>query len=775
MPSRLLIVGLGLIGGSLAAALRKAGFGASEKGAAGFGAAEGVTAGFGAAEKRAEILACDPDADEIARGIEMGLIDRGDTRLASLLEDVDLVVLAVPVLAMRQVMGELAAAGAVEQGLVITDVGSTKGAIREAAVEVFGGMPASLVLGHPIAGSEKSGVAAANPELYVGHKVILTPEPSTDRAALGSVRALWEAAGAEVLEMDVARHDEVLARTSHLPHLLAFSLVDTLARQDERLDIFRYAAGGFRDFTRIAGSDPVMWRDIFVANRDAVLHALDDFEAGVARLREAVEGGDTDAMLATFDRASHARHYFDSLLNQTSYQAEYQMQAQDQLRYRVSPGGGVTGRIRVPGDKSISHRSIMLGALAEGVTEVSGFLEGEDSLATLQAFREMGVAIEGPHQGRVTVHGVGLHGLKAPAGPLYVGNAGTAMRLFAGLLAGQSFDTELTGDHSLTKRPMGRVADPLREMGAVIETAEGGRPPMKIKGGQPLKGIDYDMPMASAQVKSCLLLAGLYAEGETRVREPAPTRDHTERMLNGFGYEVGREGDTCWLQGGGRLTAAPIDVPSDISSATFFLVAAAITPGADLVLEHVGTNPTRIGVINILKQMGADLRLENEREVGGEPVADLHIRYAPLKGIDIPVDQVPLAIDEFPALFVAAANAEGTTRLREAAELRVKESDRLKAMADGLSALGVENRLYEDGIDIVGRREGQGGDGPSYGGGRIDSLGDHRIAMAFSVAALRASGEIVIDDCANVATSFPGFVDLARRVGLTLAEEQEAS
>ncbi|MDR5865992.1 bifunctional prephenate dehydrogenase/3-phosphoshikimate 1-carboxyvinyltransferase [Halomonas koreensis] len=748
---RLLIVGLGLIGGSLAAALRDAGF-------------------------AGEILACDPDADEVARGVEMGLIDRGGTRLAPLLEGAELVVLAVPVLAMGQVMGELAAArGRASPDLVITDVGSTKGAVREVAEAAFGGLPANLVLGHPIAGSEKSGVAAADPRLYVGHKVILTPEAATDPRAVARVRALWEAAGAEVLEMAVARHDQVLARTSHLPHLLAFSLVDTLARQDERLEIFRYAAGGFRDFTRIAGSDPVMWRDIFVANRDAVLAALDDFEAGVGRLRRAVEAGDTDAMLATFDRASHARRYFDSLLNQTSYQAEYQMQAQGKRRYRVRPGGSVTGRIRVPGDKSISHRAIMLGALAEGVTEVTGFLEGEDSLATLQAFREMGVAIEGPHQGRVTVHGVGLHGLKAPAGPLYVGNAGTAMRLFAGLLAGQAFDTELTGDASLTKRPMGRVADPLREMGAVIETAEGGRPPLTIRGGQALRGISYDMPMASAQVKSCLLLAGLYAEGETRVREPAPTRDHTERMLGGFGYAVGREGDTCWLSGGGKLTAAPIDVPSDISSATFFLVAAAITPGADLVLEHVGINPTRIGVINILKAMGADLRLENEREVGGEPVADLHIRYAPLTGIDIPVDQVPLAIDEFPALFVAAANAEGTTRLREAAELRVKESDRLKAMADGLAAIGVDNRLYDDGIDIVGRAQGQGGEGPSYGGGRIDSLGDHRIAMAFTVAALRASDEIVIDDCANVATSFPGFVDLARRVGLSLDEEQEAS
>lgn len=767
--SRILIVGLGLIGGSLAAALRSAGFGASQ----------------GTAGLEGTLLACDPDPGEIARGIEMGLIDHGDTRLEAVIDGASMVVLAVPVLAMASVMKALAAClDRAAPDVVITDVGSTKGAIRDAAVAAFGRLPANLVLGHPIAGSEKSGVAAADPRLYARHKVILTPDPDTDPAATARVRTLWDATGAEVLEMDVARHDQVLARTSHLPHLLAFSLVDTLARQDERMEIFRYAAGGFRDFTRIAGSDPVMWRDIFIANRDAVLASLDDFEVGIARLRRAVECGDGDAMLATFDRASHARHYFESLLNQTSYQAEYQMQQHGKLRYRVSPGGGVTGRIRVPGDKSISHRAIMLGALAEGVTEVKGFLEGEDSLATLQAFREMGVAIEGPHQGRVTVHGVGMQGLKAPSGPLYVGNAGTAMRLFAGLLAGQAFDTELTGDASLTRRPMGRVADPLRLMGAEIDTADGGRPPLHIHGGQALTGITYDMPMASAQVKSCLLLAGLYATGETRVREPAPTRDHTERMLAGFGYDVHREADTCWLQGGGRLTAAPIDVPSDISSATFFLVAAAITPGSDLVLEHVGINPTRIGVINILQLMGADLRLENAHEVGGEPVADLHIRYAPLKGIDIPLDQVPLAIDEFPALFVAAANAEGVTRLRGAEELRVKESDRLKAMADGLAILGVEHTLHEDGIDVVGglvdgHNEGQGegssASSPHYGGGRIDSLGDHRIAMAFTIAALRASEEIVIDDCANVATSFPGFLDLARRVGLTLDEEQETS
>lgn len=741
--SRLLIVGLGLIGGSLAAALRKAGF-------------------------QGEIMACDPDAREIARGVEMGLIDGGSTRLADQAPGASMIVLAVPVLAMESVMGELATLNPALAGQVVTDVGSTKAAIRDAARKVFGHMPPTLVLGHPIAGSEKSGVAAANPGLYAAHNVILTPMPETDADALARVRTLWQACGARVLEMDVARHDDVLAQTSHLPHLLAFSLVDTLARQDQRLDIFRYAAGGFRDFTRIAGSDPVMWRDIFTANREAVLASLDDFEAGLARLRTAVENSDGDAMLATFDRASHARHYFESLLNKTSYQTEYAMQSQGQVTYRVCPGGSAQGSVRVPGDKSISHRSIMLGALAEGVTTVTGFLEGEDSLATLQAFREMGVAIEGPHQGRVVIHGVGMHGLKAPSGPIYVGNSGTAMRLFAGLLAGQAFSSELTGDESLTRRPMNRVAEPLRAMGAKIDTAEGGRPPLDIHGGAPLAGMYYDMPVASAQVKSCLLLAGLYADGETRVREPAPTRDHTERMLGGFGYKVEREGDTCWLNGGGTLTAGAIDVPADISSATFFMVAAAITPGADLTLEHVGINPTRIGVINILTLMGANLELINEREIGGEPVADIRVRYAPLKGIDIPVAQVPLAIDEFPALFIAAANASGTTRLRGAAELRVKESDRLQAMADGLSSLGVSHTLLDEGIDIVGNGDENIA---SYGGGRIDSLGDHRIAMAFAVAALRAADEIVIDNCANVATSFPDFIALATRIGMSLNAE----
>lgn len=439
------------------------------------------------------------------------------------------------------------------------------------------------------------------------------------------------------------------------------------------------------------------------------------------------------------------------------------------MQMTVQPGGTLRGEARVPGDKSMSHRSIMLGALAEGTTRVTGFLEGEDALATLDAFRAMGVAIERQGPGEVTIEGVGLHGLQAPDTALDLGNAGTGMRLICGLLAPQAFDSELTGDASLCSRPMGRVTQPLTAMGARIDTADGGRPPLRIHGGQSLQAITYEMPMASAQVKSCLLLAGLYCEGETRVTEPAPTRDHTERMLRGFGYEVNSDGPVVSLRGGGTLTACDIDVPADISSAAFFLVAASITPGSDVLLSHVGINPTRIGVITILRMMGANIEMLNEREVGGEPVADLRVRYASLRGITIPTEQVPLAIDEFPILFIAAACAQGRTVLHGAEELRVKESDRISAMAEGLATLGVTHEVLDDGIVIEGAAIAGEDNQPLYGGGTIATYGDHRIAMSFALAALRASAPVTVLDCAHVATSFPGFAGLASDLGLNIA------
>jgi len=729
---RLVVIGLGLIGGSFAKGLRERGL-------------------------CREVVGVDLDPQSRRLAVELGVVDRCEEQLAVACQGAALIQLAVPILAMEKLLGELAKLDLGDA--VLTDVGSAKGNVVRAARLAFGGMPARFVPGHPIAGSEQSGVEAANGELFRRHKVILTPLEQTDPQAVQLVDRLWRELGADVEHMQVEHHDQVLAATSHLPHLLAFGLVDSLAKRSENLEIFRYAAGGFRDFTRIAGSDPVMWHDIFLANREAVLHTLDMFRDDLDALRNAVDAGDGHHLLGVFTRARVAREHFSKILARRAYVDA--MHSND-LIFLANPGGKLSGRIRVPGDKSISHRSIMLGSLANGTTEVEGFLEGEDALATLQAFRDMGVVIEGPHHGRVTIHGVGLHGLQAPPGPIYLGNSGTSMRLLAGLLAGQAFDTTLTGDASLSKRPMNRVAKPLREMGAVIETGAEGRPPLTIRGGQRLTGMSYEMPMASAQVKSCLLLAGLYAVGTTSVTEPAPTRDHTERMLRGFGYPVAVDDNTASLESDHALTATHIEVPADISSAAFFLVAGSIAEGSELVLEHVGINPTRTGVIDILRLMGGDISLENQREVGGEPVADIRVRSAKLKGIEIPEDLVPLAIDEFPVLFVAAACAEGRTVLRGAEELRVKESDRIQVMADGLLTLGVKVEPTPDGIII---------DGGAIGGGEVYSHGDHRIAMSFSVASLRASAPIRIHDCANVATSFPNFLALAAQVGIRVAEE----
>ena len=405
----------------------------------------------------------------------------------------------------------------------------------------------------------------------------------------------------------------------------------------------------------------------------------------------------------------------------------------------------------------------MLGALAEGNTEITGFLEGEDSLATLAAFRRMGVNIQGPDDGRVMIEGVGMGGLREPSRALDLGNSGTSMRLLSGLLAGQRFAVELVGDESLSRRPMLRVTEPLARMGACIETGDEGRAPLLISPAKRLSGIRYEMPVASAQVKSCLLLAGLYADGETCLIEPAPTRDHTERMLTAFGYAVQRDGPKVCVEGGGRLSACRLEVPSDISSAAFFLVGASIAPDSDMLLEQVGVNPTRIGVLDILRKMGADIQVRNPRNAGGEPVADLRVRSADLKGIRIPADQVPLTIDEFPALFIAAACAEGETLLTEAEELRVKESDRIQVMADGLAALGVKVEVRRDGILIRGG---------AYRGGTVDSRGDHRIAMSFAIAGLRARGPIEIRDCAHVNTSFPGFCERAAAAGLAIQEHR---
>ena len=422
-----------------------------------------------------------------------------------------------------------------------------------------------------------------------------------------------------------------------------------------------------------------------------------------------------------------------------------------QINLRTSPVSFIRGDITVPGDKSISHRAIILGAIAQGMTSISGFLDGEDCMATLKAFRLMGVVIEGPVNQHVIIYGVGKYGLKKPDHIIDCGNSGTSMRLLAGLLAAQGFDSQLTGDESLLKRPMLRVAKPLTQMGADISSAEG-KPPLNIKGGNTLSGINYDMPEASAQVKSCILLAGLYAQGTTRITETGISRDHTERMLKTFSYPLSKKENTLIIHAEGECQGTEVSVPGDISSAAFFLVAAIITPNSNAIIRNVGINPTRTGIIDILKEMGADIRILNQRQYGEELVADLHVLHSPLVGINIPSEMVPLAIDEFPIIFIAAACARGQTVLHGAKELRLKESDRIGAMTDGLKQLGIEVEAFDDGLSIMGGL---------IQGGTVESRGDHRIAMSFAVAGDVANGPKIIRDCASVATSFPSFVTTA--------------
>ncbi len=753
------VIGLGLIGASMAQAIRDN-------------------------QLSTRIVAVDSHQPSLDAAIEQGLLDAGSSELNAVVAGSDLIIIATPVqvvpvifLAIKSAMdsGQLAA------DCIITDVCSTKVNVIESAQQVFAdfpvGLPIGLVPAHPIAGAEDSGYHARRSTLFINHSVIICELPTTTLTAIAKLRQLWEAIGATVISMNAEHHDSILAHTSHLPHLLAFNLVDQLASHNDNLDMFRYAAGGFRDFTRIAASDPKMWHDIFFANQTSIIGALDEYSDYLTNIRTLIINKDSTALMGLLGRAQAARRHFGHMLASTPYTDISAMSASYIISPKNNNSNTVSGVISIPGDKSISHRSIMLGSLATGVTQVTGFLEGEDALATLQAFRDMGVTIEGPDKGKLTIHGVGMNGLKPSKTPIYMGNSGTSMRLLAGILAAQNFDSVLTGDTSLNKRPMERIAAPLRQMGAVIQsTGTKGTSPLSITGrqkvGQPLQGIDYEMPVASAQIKSCLLLAGLWAQGTTCVTQPEISRDHTERMLSAFGYPVKVEGNRISVEGGGELTGGDIAVPADISSAAFFMVAAAISQDSELTLTQVGINPTRTGVIDILKLMQADITLSNKTYVGEEPVADITIRSSNLVGIKIPESLVPLAIDEFPVLFIAASCAQGRTVLTGAKELRVKESDRIAVMAEGLQTLGVECTVTEDGMIIEGRgsvgRQKTNNSQPVFGGGHITSHHDHRIAMSFTIASLRASEQIVIEGVETVNTSFPGFADLANKIGMSI-------
>jgi cyclohexadieny/prephenate dehydrogenase / 3-phosphoshikimate 1-carboxyvinyltransferase len=725
------IIGLGLIGGSIAKALKTN-------------------------NCAKQVIAYDSNSEVVEVALADSLIDLAATSIEQIASSSDIVVLAVPCKAYAAIFSIIAQH--MQTHAVITDVASIKQDIIAACQRNSEQLMVNYVPAHPIAGSHNSGIHAANASLFTQHKVIITPTSVTSERACVQVTQFWQLLGAQVVTMDPAEHDRILALTSHLPHLIAFALVDSLSRDKSSRDIFRYASGGFKDFTRIAASDSHMWHDIFLSNKKFVTQAIAQFKQSLEQLEQQIDSADAQhqELLATLTKAKATRSHFAHMYNHTSSSAGH---TQSFKQFSVQTGGSLQGEVAIPGDKSISHRAVMFASLANGVSKINNFLAGADSLATVNAFRQMGVVIEGPTEGKLTIYGNGLHGLKAPDAPLDLGNSGTSMRLLCGILAGAKFESVLTGDESLSQRPMARVIQPLEQMGAQIAATDDNLPPLQIGGKQQLNAIDYTLPMASAQVKSAILLAGLYAGGNTSVIEPIVTRDHTELMLQAFGVKVSRQ-DTRITVYPSELQPRDIMVPSDISSATFFIVGASIAPGSNILLPGVGINPTRSAIISILQAMGANIQILNERYYGKEPVADIQVSYAQLTGIAVDEALIAIAIDEFPALCIAAACASGTTTIVGASELRVKESDRIAAMAQGLTQLGIEITEQAGGMQI---------EGGIIGGGKIDSFGDHRIAMSFAMAALVAQQAITITDCANVATSFPSFVTLAQSAGLKIS------
>lgn len=727
---KVLIVGLGLIGGSLARALRSR-------------------------QVVDEVVGFDLNRSECELGLALGVIDRVAESLSTAVAEADLVVLAVPVKVMEAVLDQVRPH--LRPNTLLSDVGSTKGNLVEAARRQFSQLPPGFVPGHPIAGTEKSGVGASDGDMFVRRKVILTPLPESSPEATLALARLWQAVGAEVLQMDVQRHDEVLAATSHLPHLLAFSLVDTLAKEAENTDIFRYAAGGFRDFTRIAASDPTMWHDICFANRDQLLTQIDRFSAGVERLRAAIAAGDGQTLLGIFTRAKASREHFSRILARSAYSPDLHKHP---LRFIVRASGALQGRVEIPGDRSISHRAIMLAALAEGVSNIEGFLESEDSLATLQALRDLGVVIEGPHQGMVRVFGVGLHGLRPPVGPLYLGGSATSMRLLAGLLAVQPFAVELSGDDELMAESMSNVIVPLLQLGACIDSAENGRPPLKIQGQPGLASAGKAVSVCSAQVKSALLLAGLYSAEGISVAPQAVSRDHTERMLASFGAPPSELNGVLCSHAVERLQPQQFRVPADFTMAANFIVAATISADAEIELPGVGLNPTRDGLLQRLTEMGADIEILSRRELGGEPVADLRVRSAQLRGCEFGPACWATMSNELPLLLVAATAARGVTRLRfEDQVLPVS----LERMIRVLTQLGAQVNRDAGVVEINGGR---------LHGARVSCEGDYRVALASVAAALNAQGQVEIAQCGAVAQVFPEFVEQARRLGIDIYKEE---
>ncbi|MBE8182224.1 MAG: 3-phosphoshikimate 1-carboxyvinyltransferase [Candidatus Portiera sp.] len=701
-----------------------------------------------------EIIAYDSSSNAIDYAVKKSMVQRGETDLSLLqnegTKENDLIIIAVPLSATESIIQQLNPS---IKGMV-TEIGSAKNHLYKICKAHcrHNNLQSNFIPCHPLAGVENNGIANAHEDLYNDKKCLITPFETSSPEKVLQLAEFWQAIKSVIFYMDVNQHDKVFSHTSHLPHLLAYTLIGSLASDKNLAGFMNYSGGGLRDFCRIASSDEKMWSDIFTTNKDQLIKSISRFQNFLGEARHALQSDDKEGLFNSLCKSRKAKQLLED---------SHGGNRDDEIDYIVSPCTKINGEIRVDSDKSISHRSIIIGSLATGSTQINNFLGAEDTINTLNILKILGAQItHSDDYSSIKIKGDGLDGLQQPRNFLNCGNSGTAARLLCGALSAQKFSSQLYGDSSLSSRPMGRIIDPLTQMGANIYASNNNNIPLLIMGNRKLSAITYKMPVASAQIKSAILLAGLYAPGQTIIQGGAGSRDHTERMLKNFGYKVSsnKNGDVS-INGKQTLHASHINIPADISSAAFFMVAASITPGSDIVLKDVGINPSRTGIIEILKLMGGKIELINQRQYGNEQTADIQVCHSKLKAIDIGHDLVTIAIDEMPVVMIAAAYAEGTTKISGAAELRVKETDRIAAMVDGLTQLKINAKSTEDGAII---------EGGSVQGGTVDSYEDHRIAMSFAVAACGAKQDIHITSCANIATSFPNFAKCASTVGFNI-------
>ncbi|WCN12825.1 prephenate dehydrogenase/arogenate dehydrogenase family protein [Marinomonas mediterranea] len=719
-----LIIGLGMIGGSFAKALKN----------------KGVATLFGADRRDAELTL----------GISTGVIDYAAQLDQETIAQMDVIVLATPVRAMASVLKEIHAF--IRPDTLITDVGSTKGSVVEAAKKVFGYAPANFIPGHPIAGAEKSGVLAANPHLFERHMAIVTPLPESDPVLLDRLYKLWEAVGSDVVGMDVEHHDHVLASSSHLPHLLAYTLVDTLANSEKSQDVFKFAAGGFRDFTRIASSDPVMWRDVFLANKEATLATLDLFTDRLSFMRQVIVEGDGASMFGVFSRAKSARDHFLRLLEQRTLGGQSEVKP---VSISLSSVNAVKGAVSLTGDKSLSHRVVILAALSCGVSTIDNLDLTGNVKVTVQALRDMGVVIDDIGLNQVRVHGVGLKGLKAPIAPINVHSSLTSLYLLLPVLAGQEFEVSVTADEVLLNRPISSLLAILSSMGATVETAAADCLPVTIKSRVP-KALDIALAQFSRRLSSSAMLACLFSLGESQVILANDDGEIDVEILKAFGFNVKLEGKR-FKSAPSTLHSTDLMLPADVNKTALLLAFACLCPGSDLSIENALTGENIGSLLPFLGKQGADIRYEKDAN-GKLPQGRVRARFSQLKNFELLPENTTRLRESLPIVCVLAAFTKGTSKIYGVRSLAYYYEDRIMTMLDGLRHMGVKVTFENDVVYIEG--------GHPVSGNNLDSAGDYHIALAMLALGIRSREPCVVHDCQKLLEEFTELESVMVALGL---------